>query len=334
MKDDDLTYGARSGIQKAVRRGDLDLARTCFEVLWSDKQQRNWLKWRLPILVAEEAWFFSGELGKFLAGEPSEEEEWRRFIYRLVLVLKNKDASALHTISQLDLEVEQEDELSDQIHWELAQMRSAAKAAGDDPPSIIRDLYAQLDERYKFSNYEKAGLEVLIKRSFQGGMLGDKWFLLAAIILTASRHFKVEKVAKAEAYGIKRWSKRIGKRKPRSINLPWWVFDMHTGVGKIALKTFMKRKAKEFHITTPEDLAHIWFLLSSGMVPDDLMRHCALSAQEVSCLQSAWWVLNISMVLDRLDSSRLTYAKCVKMWPKVERELNGIVTWLLERRES
>jgi hypothetical protein len=45
--------GCRSGIQKAVRRGDLDLAKTCFDVLWNSREERSWFKWRLPVIVAE-----------------------------------------------------------------------------------------------------------------------------------------------------------------------------------------------------------------------------------------------------------------------------------------
>lgn len=48
--------GLKSGLQKSVRRGDLQLLRLCFHRLW--ELDRRWVLWRLPIICAEESeWF-------------------------------------------------------------------------------------------------------------------------------------------------------------------------------------------------------------------------------------------------------------------------------------
>ena len=42
-------YIARSGIQKAVRRGDSALAKQCYDIMYSE--HFKWLLWRMPVLV-------------------------------------------------------------------------------------------------------------------------------------------------------------------------------------------------------------------------------------------------------------------------------------------
>jgi hypothetical protein len=95
MNDADFTYGCRSAIQKGIRRGDLDLVHTCFEELWAEKSQRNWLMWRATTLVMEEAWQMIGEYGELLASGSKEENDWRKFLYRLCFATKSKDAMGL-----------------------------------------------------------------------------------------------------------------------------------------------------------------------------------------------------------------------------------------------
>jgi hypothetical protein len=76
MKREDELFGARSGIQKAIRRGDIDLAKTCFDLLWSEKSHQTWLKWRITVLVNEESWWLIGELSDFLSLKTAEEKDW------------------------------------------------------------------------------------------------------------------------------------------------------------------------------------------------------------------------------------------------------------------
>lgn len=91
LSPSDFLYGCRSGIQKAIRRGDLPLAKQCFDALWANKAQRAWLKWRTVAIVQEECSYYLGELAEFLEKKSDDEREWRRIFYEVTLTLKNKD---------------------------------------------------------------------------------------------------------------------------------------------------------------------------------------------------------------------------------------------------
>jgi hypothetical protein len=334
MNSDDLLYGSRSGIQKAIRRGDLNLARTCFEILWADKAQRNWLKWRLPVLVAEEAWFFAGELGDFLASEPGDDERaWRKFIYRLTLVTKSKDAHGLYACATLDFPTELEDNLSRVLAWELAQMHKAHLKAGDDPLTVMRETFSNLDSKVSFSPYAKRGIQRLVGRAFSGGMIGDKWMILACIFLFASRRVTKSKVLIQEQVGLARWRKSNGSGKPKRVNLPWYAFDMHTQLGKIALSIFMKRKAKDFGIATRDDCEEIWFFLESGYVPPELQKEATGDAEKIKCHETFWWPIAVECTLDKIDGFG-GYLVLSKDWKKIRKELIGIIGWLQEKRDQ
>ena len=94
ISKDDLTFGSRSGIQKAVRRGDLDLVKTCLDVLWDIPAQSNWLKWRVYTIVIEEAPYMAGELSKVVNSEATK-QDWYKFFFSLALVPKAKEHIAL-----------------------------------------------------------------------------------------------------------------------------------------------------------------------------------------------------------------------------------------------
>jgi hypothetical protein len=334
MNNDDFTYGCRSGIQKAIRRGDLDLARTCFETLWADKAQRNWLKWRLPVLVAEEAWYFAGELGEFLASDPGDDERaWKKFIYRLTVVTKSKDAHGLFACAELNLPIDLEDNLSRVLQWELQQFGAAQTQAGDNPLTVMRSLFDRIDEKVTFSTYNKQGLQQLMTRAFSGGMIGDKWMILACIILHATRKVTKKRVAEQEKIGLRKWRKSNGSRKPKRVNLPWYAFDMHTQLGKIAGGIFMKRKAKDFGIASRENFDDIWFFLESGWVPKELQQESTGDAESVKCHETFWWPVAVDCTLDQIDGFS-GHQVLRQDWKKMKKEMIGIIGWLQEKRDQ
>src|SRR5207244_13043277 len=52
----------KSGLQKAVRRGDAALAIRCFSALWNDPEGRDAVLRRLPIIAVEEQWRATAEV--------------------------------------------------------------------------------------------------------------------------------------------------------------------------------------------------------------------------------------------------------------------------------
>jgi hypothetical protein len=331
MTDDDLIFGARSGIQKAIRRGDLDLCKTSFDLIWSEKEHRNWLKWRTPVLIGEEAFYFAGEAAKLIKEKSNDEEAWRKLLYRLTLIRKNKDAGGLEFLGRM-AQIPGEENFSRQLLWELEQMR-AAYAMGDDPGTAATAMFKEFTEKNTLTPYELEGMEVLRNRVFAGGMLGDRWMLVASLILMASRPCNKKLIAREEKWGIKRWTTLAGKRKPRMMDLPWYVFDMHTQAGKIVLSAFTKHYQDTLKFATKREIEVVWFHMESGLVPDDFQVAVDMDEESVGCVQSAWWPLATETSL-QLHLSKWDSVDAFRSggWPLMQEKLESLVQWALERR--
>ncbi len=334
MTSDDLIYGARSGIQKAIRRGDLDLCKTCFDLLWPEKIHRAWLKWRTPVLIGEEAYFFASEAAELLKSKSDDEAEWRKFLYRLTLVRKNKDAGGLWSLG-MTKSFSGEENLSRQMVSELEQMRAALEAGGEDPGKIATDLFKELSTITNLTKYELDGMEVLKNRVFAGGMLGDRWILVAGMILLATRSCKPARIKKEEEWALQHWKKKAGSRKPRTIDLPWYVFDGHTQAGKIVLGTIMKHYGNELKFDKSSALWNVWFLMESGLVPDDLQLAVSIDEEAIGCVESSWWPLAREYELEmNLRNWENVPEFIEKGWPLMRSKLEDLVHWILEKRES
>jgi hypothetical protein len=329
MNDDDFLYGCRSGIQKAIRRGDLDLARTAFDTLWKDQKQRSWLKWRMTVLVEEDAWQMIGELAQFLNTVDKEEDEekaWRRFTYQLVLAPKSKDTEALLYMAMKTKEQTTE-------HPELEAMRRCLRSS-TEPSEAGRALMNrwEADGTWKrLSKYEQDAITLLHRRLGLGGMLLDRKACLSCMILVVSRGLN-EKIIKASVeLGLKSWVKKNGKRKPRLVNLDWYVFDMHTVVGKMAMSIFMKNKASKFKGLTKEKLDDIWFYLESAIIPDALFRPKKYHQEaKLNAFESMWWPMLLDFDLAFGDNSS---AAVRRIWEDtMKQEMHNLVDWCLNKR--
>lgn len=316
MKEDDYAWGAHSGIQKAIRRGDLNLAKTCFDALWSEKEHRNWLKWRLPILVEEEAVWLCGELAEFLATKTDSERDWRKFIYQLTIATKNKDAGAVFALAE---------HMPTLRSKEMETARFWVPILGDgDPKNITDDLSEDLIAARKMSKYERSALRVMKFRANAGGMLGDRRCCLAAMIMIAERGLDKKRVNQMIQADIQ----RLGhQRKPATVNLPWYIFDMHTAVGKFAMSVFMKRAAAKFEIEDKAVLHDLWFLKESGLVARKLLA-APSEKNELTIFEQGLWGLHKERQLGAMDQ------KIVEQWPKIREELEKIVMWCLEVRDK
>lgn len=334
MSDNDRLFGARSGIQKGIRRGDLDLVKTCFDVLWNDKTQKNWLKWRLPVLVFEECWPMLGELHEFYESKPKEEGHYRKFIYQLTLATKSKDAEY-----QLLINAPSEFFTSQQWnHYELQNVKLLHNQIEDnDPASVVDSLFEETtirSPRGKISNYEKDAIRLLRKRAGMGGMLGDRMSCLSTMMLISFRGLNKKKTQEDIKQGVKRWYKRIGqKRQPRTISLPWYAFDMHTQAGKIGGRIFEKHKMEKYPGLTPEKFYQLWFFCESGNMESSLI-HWKVDGFDTMTrfdpYDTIWW---IPIMKHSLAYGKYSPRNVKDNWMATMREdVQGCVKWILNKR--
>lgn len=334
ISKDDLLYGARSGIQKGIRRGDLDLVKTCFDILWVDKTQRNWLKWRLTVLVFEECWPMLGELHEFYEVKPKEEKQYRKFIYQLALATKSKDAPY-----QMLITAPAKLFTSEQWrHYELQNVKLLHDQIEDnDPATVVDSLYEETvvqSPRGKISNYEKNAIRLLRKRVSMGGMLGDRMSCLSVMMLISFRGLNKKVIQADIKQGAKRWYKRVGQvRQPKTIQMPWYVFDMHTQAGKIGGRIFEKNKLSKYKGLDAEKFYSIWFFCESAKMESSLIRWKIDDfdlGSRFDPYDTAWWIPLMKYALMYGKYS----AKDVKIkWDKVmQEEVKGGVEWILNKR--
>lgn len=338
MHKNDFLYGSRSGIQKAIRRGDLDLLVTCFEALWSDSMHRNWLKWRTTVLVEEDAWQMIGELAKMLAkiegaNTVEQKKAYKRFLTELALAHKSKDTEALWLMATEIQPVEQEGE-----HAELQEMRLWLSRS-EEPTEVANDLSRRIETDYRdLSKYEKAAVEVLRRRAGQGGMLGDRWACVACMILIVLRGLDEADVQRDVEKGLKRWLAEKG-RKPKEYTqetlpkeyLPV-MFDSHTAAGKMAISVYMKNKGHKFKWLTKENLADIWFIFQGAWVPEEMVTYHTKLKEEPTAFDTIWWTPFVQFYLAKTGLKPMAVKKA---WvDKIAPELANVVSWCLKVREE
>lgn len=329
MNELDFLYGCHSGVQKAIRRGDLNLAKTCFDAMWPDSKHRNWLKWRMTVLVEEDVWQMIGEYAQFLkevkllkGDEKAEEQAWRRFLYELVVVPKSKDTEGLLYVAMKTKAKEDE-------HEELSSIRYWLNIDGD-PAHVVEDLYDELKKKRRLSSYENDALKVLKSRVYQGGMMGDRQACLACMILVVSRRLNEKEIKKQIGWGVKRWNRLSKHKKPRTINLPWYVFDMHTAIGKFALSVFMKKS--KYPGLDRGKFDDIWFDLESAWIPEDLYREAKYTTGKVSATESMWWPILMDIEL-RFGGYKPEGVR--HLWKsEMKKKIKNIVLWCAQKRSE
>jgi len=235
MKLDDILFGSRSGIQKAIRRSDLSLARTCFEVLWSNSVHRNWLKWRLPVLVMEEAWYYGGELSSFLSSKPDDVNKWKEFIYYLTLIPKNKDAGAVMSFAKHPSLLSKEESgglIEDVRKWMAVGDEKGIDAAVQGLSSVL------LGERSPCLRMKRGCGDFQIQSVFWW-YAGDRFAFLSAMLLIKHIGINQKVVLRTRNESVGRYTKKNGAVPPKILKkIPWYSFDMHTQAGIIAMRSF------------------------------------------------------------------------------------------------
>jgi hypothetical protein len=325
---EDMLYGARSGIQKAIRRGDLNLAKTCFDLLWSDDKQRDWLKWRIGILSIEDVFCMVGETGmahKLKKSYYESETKMRRLVYSLCLAPKNKDAGGLWCVSKAkDVEYD---------HPEYALGEHVFNLSKTSIDAAARTIYAEMVEAIKddMTPYELAALDAMKWRAMAGGMLGDRLMCLYSMPILACRRLNEEQVKDAVSDGAKKWRQKSGLKKPITVDLPWDAFDMHTYVGKVALGNFMKKKADKFGVVKHE-VTSMWFQLQSAQLAPYLTTYRKIEGSEPTVFENIWRIEDVRLALTTRSHQPAYYKN---LWEEsIRDELKGFILWLLKQRAT
>jgi hypothetical protein len=243
--------GWKSGIQKGIRRNDLPLLRLCFDRLWQDKTLRRWLLWRLPILAGEEVESYVG-LTSRLQGNASRESVWE-LLARMSVSHKSKESEGLRVCSHLVIEQKwspedfvQGERLRELLSWMEIQKR--IDWDGKNKEEFWSWFNVSMNE------YAKETLITCKRRFYTGGMGGDRELMITIAWMCVTRPWpepEIMDVPKEEDV------------EPAK-GLPWYVLDMHTGVGK-AIRSELRKLIEdrmEWRYVTDD----LWFNSESAQV--------------------------------------------------------------------
>lgn len=332
MLTDDFLYGCHSGIQKAIRRCNLDLTKTCFDAMWADKKHRSWMQWRVLAIVQEDVFPLVGELPEFFGRvraldkeSPEFEEEWRKMYYRITVAPKQKDAASLLFAGKASKpEGATHPEMKSWKHWHNLMQKE-----GGTPDKVAEPLYEAIvkDERFgPRTAYEIAALGMLRKRTGMGGMLGDRQCSLVAMLLIAHRGLDQAEVLRGEKRGIATHLQVYGRRKPRTVNLPWYSFDMHTVAGKMAMSAYGKRNK---HGLEHGDIGSMWFMLESNFTPMNRISYGKIM-DEPGPWDCIWHAPLLKL---KLSIQGMSPKETKALWEtSCREEVRDLVVWALEKR--
>ena len=253
--DDHFNYGARSAIQKAIRRGMPDMARQAFEILW--RNDPKWIIWRLQAIVPEEIWQLSAlnikicraaqeGILKCVDETDSAKSLLLGWILKLTTYAKNRDANGLAILLENEwrrIYSPPNTEISSK-RWRLASRAMEMKNAMESRRWFDEILKEAPENRKGF-------IDAASTRFFAGGMDGDKRMLMCMAIIATT---EPEIVLPDKRQIDEPISCRTG-------DWPWYVYDMHTLLGKRAMAYAIK--VLQWN-RTAEDFKSVWFVMESG----------------------------------------------------------------------
>jgi len=283
---DSFLYGARSGIQKAIRRGQVGLAKLCFDTIWADEKSRSWLKWRLAAIVPEDAWGFTGEYARFLETDApfNRKRDWYKLVIRLTVFIKNKD-SALGFTDNLDQGFPGDRE----ARCMHAIKRAIHTLYADNPDKLLKPRLVSLLQSIAprptvFTLYEQKAFDLLQSRRFGGGLKADKWICLAVLVLLWCRGLDENRVKEIEA-AQKAVYAGVQINPPQ--DLPWYVFDMHTRTGKLAGRVWLKNYNPKSW--TDAVFNNMWFCCESAKLGKNVTAHPLKNGEVADFTTHRWW---------------------------------------------
>lgn len=323
-----LIYGARSGIQKSIRRGEPSLTKTCFDIICSDPKHEQWLSWRLPVLVFEDCWPLLGDLAlmQSIAKGKSKAEKrdlMFRFLIKLAISTKNQDAAWLWFIAAHGKR--------EYEHVEFRAMREIAKFIFDDKPADLPyETVLEILSKYTTRNlteYEKNACLVAEGRRKSGGMASDQWNALAAVVLIHLRGIEEMCIESMVAEQKKVFS---GEKITFLNELPLCCFDMHTRPGLLAMKVWLKNH-KTSLLCDNEHLATSWFQLESAKLGDRVKPEFVDYSDQASptTIQSMWEQAKLEAIANWYGVS---VNEMIAHWDEQKGKVFELVRWALTKQ--
>jgi hypothetical protein len=315
IKEDQYLIGCQRGLRAAVGRGDLALARTCFDAVWQNPEERARLQWQIPVIVAADSLFYVGELVEFLKHPPQEERLWRKLIYTLTLLPKSRDATNFFV-------------------WYSATKKSRVVPPetgqeGKDLNHLCGMLINQGIEhsvrswnflKRRLNHYEMESLTFLLDRACAGGLYGDRILLCLAAYLIVCRGLSKSRIKSLVAKEIKK-SMAGGLEKPRPLDaLPWYVYDSSTRWGGRALSQLVKEQ--DFHIRIPKSmLSWLWTRFEFQTVPEPS------SVKNMTVFHDVWYsIVGRALTMEDLSASDMSVLWSRDIAPVLALLVKGIAT--------
>lgn len=291
---------ARIGLAVAIRRFDLSLLKTCFDILWGKDPislDRNWLRWRLPIIIMHEACYLMGEYVEFqnritkqkiVVNSKQEERAYRAFLYKLSAAFKCKDALALYGLIQ-KLEVEPEEryiidmELTKSYWWlrELDRVGSNELVCSKLFRYLVHEEYPPgffnvAKEKYCFD-----AVYYLMNFATSIGTDRDRRVAICNAILYGRRPMIKESIKKLWDNRIDLLLKDPKIKKPSTVQLPWYAY-LDSEIGEKVIRKFKDKG----------DLVKLlWLMVEICRVPKSAMIIKPVDhATRSDNVESVWWI--------------------------------------------
>lgn len=220
--------GLKSAIQKSVRRGDLSLLKLSFGKLW--ELDRRWVLLRLPILAGEESDPYTGLAGRVSFKEnPSRGEVWS-VLANITLRPKCKEAEGLRIAWKYNLQEMGDWKPEDWVQGEKLEILKGWIEISDDleRAETDKEWWKRFEPK---TEYAKETVRTCKRRFYYGGMRDDRELMVTVAYLAC-----VENLEESELIDVPR-EEDVEPAK----ELPWYVWDMHTSIGKIALYSMKKK---------------------------------------------------------------------------------------------
>lgn len=318
MKTNSFREGCRSGVQYAIRYGDLNLLKTCLDFLLNSKEDSLWLWRKLPIIVAAEVWYMLGETACFLekvcpfdcdATEMGDAKKLRSFLFRLAALPNAQDALLLLKAVALVPEMDEE-------HPELSAFRFWFEAAQEDLNIVAIDFCAMVTKKEFFGpmSDDESKAIIMLRDRLQGeGILTERLLCLSAMFLIALRKMPESFIRTFVKYEIDNFKKGFAEKQVRTVNLPWWVFDPNTTIGSVAgprCATFC-----ESYGIDVDKFGIMWSLMSFVKAPGSIKN--LAKCEKPSCIESIWlpFLIRELFPIEKKGAFKKMDAKAVKnLW--------------------
>jgi hypothetical protein len=241
----------RSLLQKAVRRGNVDLVFTTSAFLESlGSKDKNWYRTQAAIITFEECWPLGAEL--------IFNKKFHSKVAALIRVARSAKARDATGLGYLAYRLSQGD-------------RSVLNDGTDDKTiKIVANAIERPEDFWQWVAWQKASdrQEILIKNAIRfekTGLPHDKAVIQAAAYLTLTGDFPALK-----------------QQSPMDLKFPYWIaLDGHTAEGRRALKDI----ARDLHISLPQlEWTFFYFegALANAEIPSKWWdRHCRWHFQKI-----------------------------------------------------